>query len=129
MVACTKIVITKPKICLGDLNKKITLYTRPINAPFRNSPDITYDYVVVANVWASIQSLQGDFLMDGVARDNTPTDKIYIRYRKDISSINWLGYNGYYYNILRSQNINGDNEYLSLLCVNTGKDTKTAASV
>ena len=129
MVACKKIIITKPKICIGDLNKKIIVYTRPINAPFRNSTDITYDYVEVARVWASIQSIQGDFLIDGVARNDVPTDKIYIRYRDDISSINWLAYNGHYYNILRSQNINGYNDYLSLLCVNTGSITKVAASV
>lgn len=129
MTTCKKISIPKPKICSGDLNKRITIYQRPIGVPNYGSVIVQYQFVVLAEIWAAIETMQGDFFGDMVSRDNQPTDRFYIRYRDDITADNWIGFNGFRFDILRVENINRYKEYLSLLCVDTGSELKEGSKV
>lgn len=129
MTECKRISIPKPKICASDLNKRVTIYERPIEAPVYGSATVQYDFIPVAEVWAAVETIQGDFFGDMVSRDNQPTDRFYIRYRDDITSDNWIGFNGFRFDILRVENINRYKEYLILLSVDTGSSLKAASQV
>lgn len=129
MTVCNKISIPKPKICAGDLNRRITLYKKPIRAPGRNKTNVTFEETVIATVWAAIETVKGNYLVDGVSRDDIATDLTYIRYRDDVDADDYFLFKNYRYEIKRVENLNKYDEYLMLVCLNTGAETKQGSQV
>ena len=136
MSRCNFIRFDTPKICIADLNKRVQLVKRAIVAPVgqsiyqNNTPlENTYDFELVATLWAAVKNIKGDAILDGVATNDIPTHWFYTRYRTDVTNDNWLILNGYYYRIMQVQNMMEDNTYLQIKCLKTGETTKGAAQI
>ena len=124
-MSCKKVDLRKQKICIGDLKHQIGLYTRDIK-PSNSGISRDYDYTLIANVWAGIKSVNGKVDFNGIATLENTTDYFYIRYRDDINSQVYVLYKDKYYNILETENIDENEEFLKLYCSYMGKDGKGA---
>ncbi|MBK2125727.1 phage head closure protein [Fangia hongkongensis] len=130
MSSCKKIIIQKRKVCIGDLNKYIGLYTRSLTSPLNpsySSVDYDLNFTLIRNVWAAIENVKGIMSLDGVTDEEIPTHNIYIRYRNDITSENWIIFNNKNYKIIRVENLEENNIFLCLVCIETGSTSKGAS--
>lgn len=119
MTQCVQVKLKHRKICIGDLNKKIQLYTRSITAP----RDITADddqvdygetFSNAVTVWAGIETKSGREIFDGSNLIGVATHFFYIRFRQGLTSESWIKFNGEYYDILRIENWEERNEFMLL---------------
>ena len=58
--------INRTRICVGDLNKRITLYDRSIEAPGFEGFNFREDFTDGEKKWAAIDNVKGMEVFDGV---------------------------------------------------------------
>ena len=112
MARCSRIGPKKKKLCIGDMNKRITFKVRYITPP----ADVNYDntFSTLLSVKAAIETVNGQAFFDSVAGDTPITHKFYIRYINNVAirSEDWLVYGGNNYKILLIENVDEANKYL-----------------
>ena len=121
---CQNVQIKRRRICLGDLNRQVTLKTRAIDTP--DTPtDYDYDqeFTTLATVWAAIQTMSGKDLFDGVNMIGTATHIFYIKYRSDVTAETMIEYQSKNYRILRTEDLDQNNEFMALYCALRGDKT------
>ena len=119
MTQCVQVKLKHRKICLGDLNKKILLYTRSITAPDESAEDndqvdFGESFTKPKTIWAGIETRTGREIFDGTNLLGVATHYFYVRYRAGLTSENWIKFNGEYYDILRVENWEERNEFMLL---------------
>ena len=121
---CQAINIKRRKVCFGDLNRKIILHVKSINAPETPS-DFDYNQVFTSpvTVWAAIQTITGKEIFDGINLIGTVTHVFYIKFKSGLTTESFLEYNSNYYKILRLEDLDLNNEYMSLSCSIRGDKT------
>jgi len=124
MSICIKIDGKKRNICIGDLDKRINLFSRSIKAPTNSSVDFDEEFVKEYEKWAMIHTTRGAELFDGVSLTNAFTHKIYIRYEEGITQEDWIEFNNDKYDIVDVEDLEERHEFLLLKCKIRGdKDT------
>jgi SPP1 family predicted phage head-tail adaptor len=126
MRQCRKIKFYNTGICIGDLNRKINIYTRKIKAPnFLNTQGVefTEQFDLVITTWSAIQPTKAINVFAGLNTDlKDKTHDIYIRYRDDINSSQFIQFRDKYYDILKVENLDENKRFLKLECKQTGQD-------
>jgi len=129
MASCPKISKKKDQICIGNMNKRITLLSRAITAPI-NGTDYSETFTEIATCWSSIHTLKGyrDFDSVGVENSRTTivyTHDFYIRYNSTISlsAQDWISYSDKYYRIIDIENLNERGKFLVLHSKERGDNT------
>ena len=121
---------TKKKLCIGQLDKLIEIQSRHIKAPLNTTPtDVDADELFTnrVHVWANIKTSVGEAIYDGVNIEQALTHIFTFAYLGfEVTSADWVIFNSKRYKILSADNINEDNIYVSLRCVERGVDTKEA---
>ena len=131
MPVCKRIRGRKQVICIGDLDRLITIKDREIQEP--GSVDNTNKYYFTEafgnayspEVWAMRISVNGKTVFDEVNVETIVTDEYYIRYDPQITAEYWIEDNGERFDIITTQDIDGDNEYMKLNCTNRGLSTNS----
>lgn len=109
------------KVCVGDLNQRITLQNRDIVPPIFENPDFTEDFTADDEVWASIQTVHGKTFFDGVnQRDVNLTHEIFIRYDATVTAETWILYDSRRFDIITVEDLDEQHEFMRLLCIDKG---------
>lgn len=122
MTVCKRINITKKKICIGDLKKRVIVQTRAIVPP----EGVDYSQLItdLKTVWAAIQTSKGSEIFDGTNVIGVATHFFYIRKIDNVTFENFVEYNSKEYRILDVQNVDEDDLFLLLRCTERGIKTK-----
>lgn len=130
MAKCVKLQRTKTQVCTGNLDKLIEIYQRDIEPPLNSfiaDPDYTETFTLLYTVWSMIQTPKGKVIFDDIGTEKRITNVFYTRYLPDITSQNWIVYNGQRYDIERVKNLEENNLYLEIATIIRGDDTKAAS--
>ena len=123
----TKVKVKSRKVCIGDLNKKVTVHTRDIKSPGHGEVDYDETYTPLSTPWAGVETTAGSILFNGVNGDVAQTHKIFLRYDSRVSAQHWVELkNGDRLDILDVENLDEANEFLCLRCSKMGPKTKRA---
>lgn len=128
MAKCVSIQRKHRKPCIGDLDKEIVLQNRNITPPPFGVPDFDEAFTPKATVWASINTLAGKTIFDGVSQDSAVTHEFIIRYDDTVTSETWIEFEGRRFDIVPNgvQDWEERHEWLSLLAAERGVNTKEA---
>ena len=122
---------TKKRVCIGQLDKPIQIESRNIQAPANKTPqDVDADEIFEnrVHVWANIKTLSGEAIFDGVNIEQTITHIFTFNYLGfEISTLDWVIYDNRRFKIMSVENINEDNIFTAVRCVDRGIDTKEAS--
>lgn len=121
MAICKNIRGTKRGLCIGDLNQKIKVQVRTLNAP-ESGTHFDLTFADLKEVWAMVKTTRGTELFDGVGLTNAYTHEFYIRYSSSfaVNAQSWLLWNDDRYNIVDVENLDERNEFLLLKAIKKG---------
>jgi SPP1 family predicted phage head-tail adaptor len=110
-----------PKVCIGDLNKRVIVKTAAIAA----ATNVSYgrDFDNHSTPWAMIKTLNGIIVFDSTNQERTASHQIIIRYDANITAEYWVEYNSNNLDILTTENINEESQFLKLICGERGVKT------
>lgn len=111
MAQCEKIRRQSKRICIGALNKRITINSRAIGAPVGTEVDFTETFTKRFDTWAMIETIDGKTIFDDTNIERVITHDFFIRYVPNITFQDWILYNGKYYDIVRVENFQEDNRF------------------
>ena len=105
-------------MCVGDLRTRITLSSRAITAPDFGQSSFGESFTTnVKTAWASIKTINGRILFNGVDTDEALTHEIIIRYDATVTAETWIQLaDTTRLDIIDVQDFEQRNEYLVLLC-------------
>jgi len=126
---CDKKIAKHRSFCVGSLNERITIYSRQLKSPTLSSVDFSEDFTLTYTVWASIETVNGSELFDGVNLSNAYDHKIVIRYKSDITKEYYIVFNSIRYEIIDVENLDEANEWLVIKCKKKGSTTLNATAV
>ncbi len=119
MADCKRIVQKKRIICAGDLKHYIEIQTRKIEAPL-SGVDHEYDTPLYAKTWAMIQTVSGLRDFDKINVGEGVTHLFYIRYLSGVTEQEWVIYNGQRFDIADVENLDEENQFMKLECIDKG---------
>ena len=125
-MSCGFIRKKKKGICIGDLDKRITIQVRYLTPPEDSGVDYSQKSLDYKTVWASLETTRGEQLFDGVNINNAFTHIFYIRYICNVSFENWVEYCGNKYDIIDTEDYDEKNEFIALRCTKRGAKTSNA---
>lgn len=100
-------------IRISELNKRIQIVRNDI---FVNDNGVEEEKeVIVANIWAKVQNMSGTEIFKANTDYSKTTTRFIIRYRKGITTDDFIILNNYKFNIVYINNYNYSNEYLELI--------------
>lgn len=115
------------KYSIGDMRERITIHTRILTAPDFDSVDLSEQYDIGTETWATIETLDKKRqLFGGVNIPEGATHSFIIRYNADITSENVIRWEGNAYDILRVADFDGRKMYLELFSKLLGDETLEA---
>lgn len=123
-MGCKPISLKSRRICVGDLNNRITLQLRTMTGNNYASVENTETFSNIAEVWGAVETTRGSQLWDGAEISNPFTHNVYIRYRDDVDFTKWLDFGSQKYDIVDVENLEQSNEWLLLRCILKGTNTK-----
>lgn len=130
MATCIKLSRTKTEVCIGNMTKRISIFTRALTTPSDPTGfnvDYTESFTLLSEVWAMLQTPKGQTIFDGLGVEKIISDVFYIRYIDGLTSENWITYDGNRYDIQMVEDIEQNNLFQQLSCVVRGDDTLSAS--
>lgn len=130
MATCEKIRAKRRKICVGDLTRRVQIYRRSLQ-PVTQSSDgqVSQGYELVAEPYAMIESRNAITTFDGITISDIEAYRIYVRFDSRIkySDDLYVRLNGENIQIRAVENLDARNEFVALVCVNQGDETRAGA--
>lgn len=122
MPRCVRIRRKKRQVCIGDLETKIILENRNIQAPEFNTVDFDEVFTeAVPNVWSMIETVRGKTFFDGVSTEKDITHLIYIMFDSTVTAETWVKFSdGRRLDILDVENLDERSEFMLLHCQDLG---------
>lgn len=100
-------------IKISELNRRIQIVRNDI---FTNDNGVEEEKeVVVANIWGKVQNMSGTEMFKANTDYSKTTTRFIIRYRKGITTDDFVILNNYKFNIVYINNYNYSNEYLEII--------------
>ena len=122
---CNRISKKPSLICVGEMDKYVTLIKRKIDP---DDVSYTMDLSDTVDMWARVDTKAGIETFDGVNTNRGPsTDTIYIYNIVDIEEGYLFKIGDRYTRIINIENINREDIFLRVTCVETGTTTKQSA--
>lgn len=120
MPKCSYIKRKKRKLCIGDMDKIVTIQDRNIGEPFFSSVDFDEAFSNNGTVWASVKTVSGNTFFDGANTETNITHEFGIRYDSSVSSETWIEWDGRRFDILDAQDLEERKEWMILVCAERG---------
>jgi SPP1 family predicted phage head-tail adaptor len=116
-------------LCIGDLDKYITLQKRELKPPRNTDFDEVMLFTNIAEVWSAVKTVSSKFPFDSaeINIDESITHKFYIRYREDILINYGILFDNKRYKILSIKDIDFEKKWLELNCNFKGSASEEAA--
>jgi SPP1 family predicted phage head-tail adaptor len=127
MATCEKVKIKKREVCIGDLDRIISLKVRSLVGD-SNSADFLLNFTNDGDVWAAIQTTaNGEVFFDGMNTEVITTHKFYINYISLFTQEIWIEFEGNNYDIINVEDLDERHEFLKLNCVIRGSNSNEAS--
>jgi len=123
MASCSPIKFKHRGICTGDLNRRIKLRTRSLDAP-PTGVDFKHTFSENIITWAALVSVKGKNVFGGTNMDTAISHIFYIRYREGITAEWWVNFHSSNYDIVDVENFDERNEFIALMCNELGSDAQ-----
>lgn len=114
MPKCSTIKGKNRSVCVGDLNKRITIKDRTLKGATLNNRVSSENFSDDVTVWAMIQTTRGDQFFDGTSLRTAVTHYFYIRYRDNVTSENFIFFNEDSYDILDVEDLDENESFLKI---------------
>lgn len=125
MAKCVKITRTSKRVCIGALNKKITIKIRTLTPPVGGHVDYGETFTDFKEVWAMCDTVTGVSIFDNATNiERTITNDFYIRFIPDITIEEWVQYSNNYYDIVLVENFGIDDRFYRIRTVLRGPTDK-----
>lgn len=119
--------VKRRRYCTGDLRHRITLHLREITEPHFDEVDHGEKFTPIAYPMAGIKTINGTERFDGANVGVSLTHEIVIRFRKGITSETWIELgDGTLLDIVDTENVDEQNQFLVLACTLKGPKTTVA---
>jgi len=125
----SKLIIKKTSLCVGDLNRKITLQNRDIQPPQFGSADFTEEFSNLKSIFAALETPTGKVVFDGLNVERVVTHVFYIRYLSSVSTETWILFKGKRFEIIKMKNLEESDSWLALMSSERGSTDLGAANV
>ncbi len=113
--------MARRRVCIGDLNKRITLQSRSLTEPLFAQTEFTEDFDPQNCRWARIKTTAGRTVFNGVNADVLITHEIWIRFDPAVSSETWiLLEDNRRLDIEMVENVDEESDFTKLLCTERG---------
>lgn len=134
MPKCSRIKVSKRDVCIGDLNKQISIYERGQTSPTFGNVDYSEGFSLKLTTFAGVETKRGYSVFDQIGINqnqgqNQYTHIFYIRYVPEcqITSQDWIEYNCDLFKIVNDvENLDENDEFLKIRAVKKGPFTKAA---
>ena len=114
MASCENIRIPHRKLCVGDLDRRITLKSRQIAADGM-LPDYLLNFTNNGDVWAAVQTAKaGETVFDESNTEAVITHTFFIRFISGLTSEEWIELEGENYDILTVEDFDERHEWMRL---------------
>lgn len=123
MSECKVIRRKRRRICIGDMDTKVSLQTRSLQPPEAGSFDFDETFTTVDDVWALVETVRGETVFDGSNTEQDITHHFYVRYIPNITFENWVQVDGIRYDIIDVENLDNRNEFYLIRCNLRGSNT------
>lgn len=122
MPRCQPIQKKRRNVCIGDLEDRVTLENRAIQAPDFDTVDFDEEFTAPnPPVWALLETVSGKTFFDGVSTEQDITDWIYINFDATVTAETWVKLDdGSRLDILRVENLDRRSEFMLLHCTDRG---------
>jgi SPP1 family predicted phage head-tail adaptor len=126
MATCKKIKRLSERVCIGSLNKRISLQVRNLTPPVGDEVDFDEEFTVLEDIWAMVETVAGKVFFDDSNTDKSITHNFYIRYISGISvtAENWIRYDDRYFDIVNVENLDEGNRFLLMRTTERGSVNK-----
>ena len=114
MAQCTLVKFKHRRICIGDLNRVVSLMTRTLDAP-QSSVDFGHTFTDLTT-WAALATVKGKDVFAGTNMSTLISHIFYVRYRSDVTAEWWIKYKSKNYDIVDTENLEERNEFLAIFC-------------
>ncbi len=137
MPKCKKIRGQRRRVCIGDLNKLVTINNRVLQAPKGQSPDYTLLFTEdttinpgigdlnEGEVFAMIKTVNGETIFDGNNIERDVTHHVYIVWGADVTAEDWITFENDRYDVLNVEDLDEEHEFLLLRCTNRGLESNS----
>ena len=100
-------------IKIGELNKRIKIVRNKLTT---NDNGVEEEKeIVIAKIWAKVQNMSGTEIFKANTDYSKVTTRFLIRYRKDITTDDYIKFNNNKFNIVYINNYNYGNEFLEIV--------------
>ncbi len=122
MPTCQPIRKKRRQPCIGDMEDRITLENRAIEAPEADTVDFDETFTAPnPPVWALVETVRGKTFFDGVSTEEDVTHWIYINFDATVTAETWVKLeDGRRLDVLRVENLDERSKYQLLHCNDRG---------
>lgn len=122
MAVCVNIRGKRRAICIGDLDRLITLKNRAITPPtdgvdytelFSDKP-VENSPLSPGDVWSMIETVNGATVFDATNTERVYSHKFYIRWIPEVTAETWILFDGELYDIISVEDLDQRKEWLLL---------------
>ena len=122
MAKCTPIRRKHRKVCIGDLDTLINIFTRD-TTPQNFVATVNFT-IHTEDVWALWETVDGVEIFDDTNTGTIATEKVLIPYDAAITKEFFIKLEGVFYRILKVENFERRYEWLKMMLTERGVDTK-----
>ncbi len=115
MPQCKAIRIKHRKLCVSDLDRRISLQDRTMGTP-TTTVDFRQTFANGKVVWAALKTAKGREMFFTTNMDVAVSHIFYIRWYADLTSDKWIIWGSENYDILDTENIDERDEWYALYC-------------
>ena len=121
MTKCGKIPGKHRQVCIGAMDRLISLKSRAIQTPIGASVDYSEEFTSIGTEWSDVVSLsRGPVFFDDTNVAKQATHIFKIRYRDDATAEVWVELDGQNYDVLNIEDLEERHEFLFLYSVKRG---------
>lgn len=128
MAKCNYIKGQHRKVCIGDLDRKIEIYSRAIKPP-ADDQDMQHgqEYTLKYKPYAMIKTLRGITTFDGIEITGVEALEIFIRYDSRVTTQDFVRLDGKNISIKSIEDLDRRKEFMRLICVEEGDKDRAAS--
>lgn len=118
----TNVSVARRRLCIGDLSRRIKLYSRSLTSPAFGTADLGLSFTLIATLWCAIKTTSSKTFFDGVNQTEiSVTHEVFIRFRSDVTAESWLEtIDGRRLRVLSVEDYDEQKAFLRLLCTERG---------
>ena len=126
-MAKTKLKDNRRQAPIGSMRHRVKLHGRKIVEPIFGETNFTEKFSGDDEVWAKVKTVNGKVFYGGAGVDTSLTHQVVIRFDSAVTSDSWVEFRGRNLKIVSSENLDENDQFMLLNCVDRGSKTVEAS--